>query len=212
MQTDRPLWDVAATVASAFATVAVALFAGVQLWREYRRQKNAEKTAVSAVSALAYLLRRRLKSWLGPNEGDEDFLEEWLRDQRNAKTYDREIAAGERDFRELMALLADVPEFTAAAARDAYLFYLEGVRLLREYAEAGRPERIGFFAWIQKRHDAAADLRACKASLERGVIEVALLNTETSLRRKREEEDTLHQLGMSLAAKLEEDESPVIEP
>jgi hypothetical protein len=206
MQPDRPWWDVAATVASAFATVAVAFFAGVQLWREYRRHKDAEKTAIRGVSALAYLLRRLLRSWLGPDENNEDYLEDWIREGRNARTFDKEIRLGERDFRELMSLLADVPEETAGAARDAYLFYLEGTRRLTEYADTRRPSGPEFFDWLQKRHDAAADLRECKASLERGVIEIALLNAETMLRRKREEEEPFHQLGRALANKFEEDQ------
>jgi predicted component of type VI protein secretion system len=55
---------------------------------------------------------------------------------------------------------------------------------------------------LQKRHDASADLRECKASLERGVIEIALRNAETMLRREREQEEPLHQFAQALANKV----------
>lgn len=51
-----------------------------------------------AMRLKVYLLRRRFRSWLGPNENDEDHLEVWLREERNARTFDKEIRLGERDF------------------------------------------------------------------------------------------------------------------
>lgn len=51
-------------IASSLAIIAVAVLAGIELWRIYRNRKESEKRAAARVSAVAFPVRRQIKSWL----------------------------------------------------------------------------------------------------------------------------------------------------
>lgn len=104
-----------------------------------------------------------------------------------------------------MRLLSNAPRKTAHAARKAYVYYLEGIRRLKEYAETERPQGTKLWDWMQLRHDAAADLRDCVESLESGVIEIELLNEETLLNRRRKAEEPIQQFAEAVVAHIQEE-------
>src|SRR5687767_6968093 len=82
---------------SAASTVALGVFAGVELWREHQRQSRIATVARGKASALGYILRRRLRTWLGPDSDNENDLERWLRAARNDQRFEKELAAAEAD-------------------------------------------------------------------------------------------------------------------
>lgn len=201
-------WDVASTIGSALATIVVAWFAFLQLQRERRQAKQRETAAVAQISASAYTLRRRLKTWLGSNE--ENDFESWIRAANNAETFGPHLQNGLTNASEMMALLADAPPRVADGVRKAYIYYGEGTRRLLEYATQSRPDSAGLFDWMRLRSDAAKDLSHCVEVLEQDVIEPQLLNTEGILKRTRDQEDPFVQLADALIhdAKVRRLESP----
>ncbi len=207
MQTDagHGVFDTIATVAGALATVSVAFFAGVQIWREKKRSAAQCAAAVARTSAIGYSLRGRIRSWLGMSGDKDDNSEKWLRAAQRGQTLEAEFQGGVEELREMMSLLADVPEATAKGIRNAYVLYLEGIRRLSEYAIQSRPMGIEVWDWVELKNAAVADLADCVSQLEDGVIEPALLNSEGVLARKRSTENPWHQLSEGVAKMLEEE-------
>lgn len=199
-------WEIASIVGSALATIVLTIFAGVQVWREKRRQTDQAKTAAVQLSGVGYLLRSRLLRWVGSDPTDESnsAFDDWLRDAKNSNTLENELEAGRGEVREMIAFAATAPEEPAAAARSVYVNFLEGVRRLSEHAATSRPlDANQFWPWVQLRSDAVADFRACIEELEASIIEPYLLNTEGSMRRKREEEEPFGQLARAWVKQLE---------
>lgn len=193
-------------VLSAGSTVAVAIFAGVELWREHQRNQRSSKAAHARASSLAYMLRRRIRTALGPVPDSEDTVEEWVRSSQNAGRLETEFRSIENDVSEIGAIASETPERVGAAVREATVLCLEGVRRLAEYATTERPDDEDIWTWMQMRRDAANDFRECVKVLEGDVIDPALIRVEFALKAKRESEEPFRELASALIKQVESED------
>lgn len=209
MPTNREWWEIGSIVGSALATITLAVFAGVQIWREKQRQADQAKTASVRLSGVGYLLRIRLLRWIGTDPRDEinSAFDRWLRRAGSSDMITGELEGGRSEVREMIALAATAPKGSAAAARSIYVNFLEGVRRVEEHVSTTKPsDPTEFMNWVHLRADAVADFRACIEDLEGAVIEPFLLNSERSMRRKREEEEPFGQLAREIGKMMDAEE------
>jgi hypothetical protein len=198
--------ELVAALASAFAAIVLAVFAGVQLRQEQARKKDHAKTARVQLSGIAYLLRARLQRWLGvvPRLVSSTPIADWISEAQSTKALLGELAAGREEARQMLALAAEAPESPANATRVLYVNFLEGARRVEEHVSTSRPiNATEFWRWIQLVSDAEEDFRACLVALEADIIEPFLLNSESSVRRRREEEEPFAQLARALGEELD---------
>src|SRR4051812_42733952 len=109
--------ELLAALASAFAAIVLAGFAGVQLRQEHMKRQNQAKTARVRLSGVAYLLRARLHRWLGvmPQRTSSTPLADWIREFETPEAVIRELSAGRGEVREMLEIAADAPESAANA-------------------------------------------------------------------------------------------------
>jgi hypothetical protein len=196
MQAADPI--VAPTWTAAWAAVATAVFAIVQIVREIRRDKIRSRTDNARAEALAYRLRRQLRSWVGPELGEDDIhrgehFERWIRQAQNTGMLPGHLDRAEKLVDELMTLRPEAPGATGRAIDGAYVYFLEGTRRLNEYVARERPENAEFWDWHRLRTDSEKDLRDCVLALERHVLR-GTLTAERDLLSLREAEDPLNRM------------------
>lgn len=66
-----------ASVVASVATLVLAVFAGVQIWREFRRDAESQRMAEARISSIGFLLRRQLLVWVGQTSGSSNAFETW---------------------------------------------------------------------------------------------------------------------------------------
>jgi hypothetical protein len=177
---------------TAWATVAAAGLVLVQLLRESWREYVRRRTVNARIDALAYKVRRQLRSWVGSPEDGTEF-EQWIRDRQNDRSFGRHLDRAEEHLDNLMALRPDAQKGRGPALDLAFVLFLEWARRLNEYVDTPRPGPEGHFDWVQLRLDAEKDIRECIAQLERHVISRSLLAQEALLTKTRIEGSVLAQ-------------------
>ena len=189
--------------------VATAVFAAVQIGREWHRENVRTKGAHTRMETIAYQLRRQLRAWVGQagngreiERGEDDF-ENWIRESQNIGTLGVQLERAEKRLDGLMALQPDAAPRVARALDRAYVYFLEGTRRLNEYVAMGRPSDDLLWDWIRLRTDAEKDLRDCISELERYVLGGTVV-AERDLTARREAEDELGQLADLLAEQAEQ--------
>lgn len=171
------------TLVAAVATLALALFAGVQLRRESNRDKERRRAAEARISATAYALRRELRAMRAHEDLKNGQMQAW------GKAATRGLDVTERRLHELMALAADASAAIAQALREAYVTYYAAATRVNYFAETPYPsDAFEKDSWLQKAQHAQADLDDTIASLER-VIEPALIRAEENLGERRGAEE-----------------------
>src|SRR5437867_12758162 len=125
-------WQVASIIGEAAATIVLAGFAAVQIWREGSRTAERARTADARISTNAFLLRRQLRSWLGIEPPRDRGLEEWLRDARTLQTFGTELDIAERRIVESLATAGDASPAVAVRLREAFVLFLAGTNRLNE--------------------------------------------------------------------------------
>lgn len=191
--------DASMLMVSATATVFVAVFAGVQLLREWRREGERRAAANARISAHAFVLRRQLQEWFGDEPASGDGLEDWIRKSQNDGTLERHLRLAEHRMVGLLRTSADASPAISANLREAMVLLFAGTKRLRTYVRGNRPsDGDAFFDWLRKRSDAVADLRECIKLLEAAPIELALLKAEGILGRRRTDEDPFRQLARAI--------------
>src|SRR5205814_2154257 len=98
------------TWATMLASVALAAFGAVQLYRERQRQNRVERAARAQLSASAYLLRRELRAWVGETASQGDDFEEWIQDIQNARRFAVTMNSAIERAYGMMMLLSEAPE------------------------------------------------------------------------------------------------------
>jgi hypothetical protein len=194
-----PLWQVIATVVEAAATLVLAFFAGLQLWRERRRTQERQKSADARINGIAYLLRRQLRSWLGIEPANADGLEGWVADSITAKALTKHLDTAEERATALVTLAPEASVAIANELHEAFVLFLAATNRINQRASTPRPSGAEELDWIQLIPDAAKDLRECLEALESGPVAVEMLNAETILRRTREAENPISQLAEAIA-------------
>jgi hypothetical protein len=207
MNEQRPLWEVLSVVLEAAATVVVAVFAAIQLVKEWRRDRGVRRGADAKISAIAYPLRRQLRQWLGSGSA-EDGLETWLRAAQNAHSLAPELDAAEARITEIVRLAAEASRSVANSVRKAYVRFYLATAALNEYASTPRPDGNEFFDWLRLRTDAVRELGEAVAELEGGAIDKSLLADERHILQKRIDEEPFGQLTNALVAQGQQNVNP----
>jgi hypothetical protein len=177
-------------IVEAAATVVLAFFAAVQLWREHRQKAEKRMAAQARISALAFLARRQLRSWLGAGPGSPGDFESWIRDSENASSLQRHLDVAEARFVELLELAADLRASAAASVRSAAVYFFAGAGRLNNYVNTPRPESaLDVSDWVKLRNDAWKDLRDCVRLLDDKVGASILLQESRDLDSRRDTED-----------------------
>ena len=191
-------WSLSSTIASALATVALTFFAGVELWRERQQASREDRAAEAKASAIAFLLRRQLLSWLSPGDANRDDLETWLRASARSGALHQHFDVAESRFQELLAALAEGASPSAKHARKAFVLFLAGTGRLNRYTSTPRPNGPDLLDWIQLLTDAQKDLKACIDELVAGPVGAAFLNEAGILERQRQQEEPIYQLAEAI--------------
>lgn len=190
-------WEILSTVGSAAATIAVAIFAALQLVRDRRIKLARERAALIRISGAGYLLRQRLSRWMAYDHRSADGLANWVGQAKRQHSYESEVAGALAECREMMNLLDDAPLAVAKDVRELFVYLVEGTRRLSEFAAMPEPDHVEIFVWVDLRDHAYDDFRECLQLLEAGtIVERVLLNEELLLSRLRS--------SQTLAARLTE--------
>jgi hypothetical protein len=171
------------TLVVAATTVALSWFAGVQLFREKKRDEERRRAADARISAVAYALRRELRAMRAHEDLKDRRMETWGR----AAT--RGLNITERRLHQLMALAADASATIAQALREAYVAYYAAANRVNYFAETPYPYGADEkWAWLQEAEHVEADLDEALAALER-VIEPQLILAEQRLVQRRRDKE-----------------------
>ncbi len=203
-----------ATVVQTAATVALAFFGGVQVWREHRHKQERRLSAQARISALAFLSRRQIRTWLGSGGGSVEEFEEWVRAAQNDDTLPQHLAKAEARFVDLLELAADLNAPAAASVRSSAVYFFAGVGRLTNYVTRNNPgATLELSDFIKLRNDAWNDLRDCIRLLDDRVGASVLLQESRLLDAKRNAEDPplstlLERVGNELARLEEQREQP----
>jgi len=184
-----PFWVVLSTVASAGASVVLAAFAGLQLWREHLRKGERRRSAHAKIGASAFLARRQLRSWLGAGSGSPDDLGEWVRDAQSAGLLAKHLDIVEGRFVELLSFAVDAEPAVASAVQSAAVHFWAGTRRLNEFLSTPCPDGIEAAEWMGLRDNAWLDLRDCVRILDQKAGANALLKEARALDAKRAADD-----------------------
>lgn len=177
-----------------------------QLANALRQDKENRRAVDARISALGYLLRRQLRSWLGIELHETDGLENWLRSAQNAQMFGEHIDHAEHTVIDMVTLASRASEDISERVREAYVFFLAGTDRLNRYASTSRPSGDELWDWMQLRRDAENDFRDCLAVLEANIVDRRLLTAENTLQQRRIAEDPFNRIGEILEAQLESEE------
>lgn len=172
-----------ATWVAAGAALASAMLVAVQIGREMWRGHVRRRTVNAPIEAIAYQLRRLLRSWVGRTNGDD--FEEWIRQAQNLGNLAQHLDRAEQRMDKLMALRPDAWSQAGRALERANVYFLEGTRRLNEYVAPGSPDTDNAMQMAQLRADSEQDLRDCISDLERHVLRNTLVIEGELLARRR---------------------------
>jgi hypothetical protein len=177
-----PLWRTVLDVFVAGSTIAVAFFAFVELKRAGADRKGRTKAANTKVSAVAYALRRQLRSWL---EGlwAEQFLYQGPQGvYRQMRQAQKGFDVAESRMQDAVATAVDATSVVQEALREAYVRFYSATGMinyiLQEVERQGAS--VGHTPVLSKWSDCVGDLQATVALLDR-VIDPALQSAEDRL-------------------------------
>lgn len=187
---------------TAAASLALALFAAVQIRREINAGKQRRRAVESQISGTAFLLRRQLRSWLEIEPHRDRSVTEWLDQVRQNQSFQAELDTAESRMEELARLAPEVGGRISEQVSTAYVFFLAATNRLNIREATRESTGVEVFDWLQLITDAAKDLRECLSALEGGPISQSLLDADAALRERREREDPFAQL----AAEMEKEE------
>jgi hypothetical protein len=157
---------------AAVATVAVALFALVELWNGRHARQARTKTANVRISAIPYALRRQLRSWLQPGKGK-------TQDQSLARVQ-QHFPTAEARMADLLTLAADPSPHLQEYLREAYVRFYRGTQTINEQLDQTGGLTKGYTLDLSQWPRFEEDFTACIALLDR-VVEPALENADSRL-------------------------------
>jgi hypothetical protein len=172
-----------ATWVAACAALASAMLVAVQSGREMWRGHVRRRTVNARIEAIAYQLRRMLRSWVGRT--DRDDFESWIRQAQNLGNLAQHLDRAEQRMNKLMALRPDAWSQVGRALERANVYFLEGTRRLDEYITPGSPDTDNAVQMAQLRADSEQDLRDCISELEQYVLRRTLVIEGELLARRR---------------------------
>ncbi len=110
---------------AAAATVAVAVFALVELWNGRQARHARSKTANVRISAIAYALRRQLWSWLQIAKGKGN-------EHHRLTQVQGQFDPAEDRITDLLALAAEAPPNIQVYLREAYVWFYRATQTINE--------------------------------------------------------------------------------
>lgn len=184
MNEDLTWWEQLATVLSGFATLALTIFAAVQLWNERKRRLAQERAALARITASAYALRRLLRSWLGTNERTAEPLEAWALSEYADDKLEGALAIGGSYARQMLEHAEDAPPVLAGYIRHAFVQFHEGAELVTSLARSRTTERNQRDQLRSMRllNDASEHLWACSHVLAKHVVDPRVMEREEMAR------------------------------
>ncbi len=182
------------------ATVVLAVFAAVQIFREIAAGKRRRRAVESLVSGTAFLLRRQLRSWLGIEPHREQGIPVWREIAQRHESFKAEQDIAESRIEELARLAPEVGGHISERLTAAYVLFLDATNRLNEHSTTPEPPGGEVFDRLQLMGDAEKDLRECLAALEDGPISKSLLDAHTELRERLERENAKSLREESLGA------------
>lgn len=138
---------------------------------------EAERIAEARVVTAGFLVRRQLRSWLGPGKGSSDDLETWLRKVQNAHTFGQHIDRAEKQILEMLAFAKAAPPEVTDAVDEAAALFFNGTEWLTEFAATPRPRGGDIADWVNLRDMAWNDLARCVTVIDTRLPTAGLLQT-----------------------------------
>lgn len=176
------------------APLILAVFAGVQIWRELGAGKRRKRAVEARISGAAFLLRHQLRSWLGIHPTRERGVKDWLEMARENQSFGLELDRAQETMIGLVEIAPEAGGRISKQIAKAYVLFLAATNGLTIHDATPRPQGGGFFDWYRLLTDAEKDLEACLAVLEDGPISQNLLGDEGVRRELRDGEDPLNQI------------------
>lgn len=176
-------WEIASAVISAAATLALAFFGGVQIWRERRARIAREVGAAARISATGYLLRQRIRSWNNNHPGSVTDLNEWIRWREAGRDLEFELGAATASANEMMSLVGDARAPLATSVRRLFVTVVETTQRLRAI-EARHQASVAevLYTKVDVFGPALDSIDECLSVLEGEIIESTLLEDERLLK------------------------------
>jgi hypothetical protein len=170
--------------AADYATVAVAFFALVELWRAGAQGKARTKGAIVKVSAVGYALRRQIRSWLA----------EYARaNPRAPQDAQRGFDVAEARAQDMIATGVEATPAIQEAIREFYARFYRATGTINE--DLAEPYyRTSSTPPARRRVNPTIDLEACVALLDR-IVEPALQSVDDRLAAKLEAEQAASRSG-----------------
>src|SRR5437868_6107690 len=132
VQTPAPTsWESILGAVASVANFGLLIFAGVQVWRERRRDTQRAAAATAHASNLAYLLRREIRALIGVPPTRDSF-ETRLRALQSENRYHRAVDEIAADAKALSTTAIEASPTVAAAAPLIYVHVHEGLRRVDE--------------------------------------------------------------------------------
>jgi hypothetical protein len=173
------------SVIEAAATVVLAFFAGVQLYAEHQRRKSTRDAAGTRASAIAFLLRRQLRSWLGREPHLGRGIGDWLPGAVLKQTLRGHLDTAEQRMTALASLSHDLPRSAAEAVQGGFVHFLAGAGAVNRIADLTVTLNDGTLhipqwpsGWEVAAHE---ELGICIGLLETHVIAAALLGLDRGI-------------------------------
>jgi hypothetical protein len=174
------------------ATVALAAFAGVQIWREIGRQARAERAAAARISAIAYRLQRHIATILATEErGWRKPVQVWISIALGTHSFQSQLELLIGRAHAMMDLIGDADRHLANAVRRTFVLTLDACDRVQQLARMGEATIENAPEYTDLVNHATRDFEECAETLKARVIELWLQNEEGALRRAREERSFL---------------------
>lgn len=188
----QPLWESVLAGGASLAAMVVAYFAYLQIERERLRDARDEcrgherrRAADARVSALAFMLRRQLRSWVGIEPERQKGLEEWQREARSGDSFALELDRAETRVMEILAVADEASEYVAGSVREAAIYFLAGTNRLNQFVGTPQPTSRKIPDWLQLCKDAERELHQAIHILQAKVIQPDILKVEKSIQSTR---------------------------
>lgn len=171
------------------ATAVLAIFAGVQVLRELGADSRQRRLAENRIHAVAYLVRRQLRSWLGIEPELTEGLRVWLRQALESGNFKEDLDVAERRILELEELAPEAPRLSAHLDA-AFVRFPDATTRINTYISTREPASISPAAEEHARllWDATADIRECLQALESGPVRMSLIEASDHVRAQRASE------------------------
>jgi hypothetical protein len=156
------------------ATIALAVFAFVELLRERAADMRAKARTRARLSSEGFMLRRQIRSWIGQEPKLRKGLRGWLELVRARGSFGAHITQAESRMIEIAALASEIGGDTEREISAAYQGFLRATSILTNF-DAVSPSDASRPTWQRSLEESEEQLRYCVQRLERDAITPRML-------------------------------------